>query len=199
MTSITAFKACSATLLMMLVPAPSALAHEGASLPNSLKHGFLHPLLGIDHLAAMVAVGLLSAVSLRGAIWRLPLAFVCALLVGGVAGFNGLELVSVELWIMGSLILMGVVLITTKSVGLRWALVAVSLFGFAHGNAHGLELPAGVSATAFTAGFTAASILCHLAGVSLGILAQRSRFSASMLRVGGAFLVGAGVLLLLNA
>lgn len=193
-----AVRAWFAAVLVMLLPAEAALAHEGESLPNSLRHGFLHPLLGMDHLAAMVAVGLLSAVALRGAIWRLPLAFVCALLVGGIAGFNGFELLGVELWVMGSLVALGVVLMTTRSIALGWALLAVALFGFAHGNAHGLELPVAVSATAFTLGFVAASILCHLTGVAIGVYAQRSRWSKSIVRTGGASLVGGGALLLLN-
>ncbi len=119
---------------MVLLPAQMASAHEDAPSPNSLEQGFLHPLLGIDHLAAMIAVGLLSAVLLGGAIWRLPLAFVAALLVGGIAGFNGLELVGTELWVMGSLVAMGAALMTRMTLRLGWALLAVAFFGFAHGN-----------------------------------------------------------------
>jgi urease accessory protein len=176
-----------------------ALAHEEASLQDSLKQGFFHPLFGADHLAAMVAVGLLSAVLLRGSIWRLPLAFVGALLLGGIVGFNSLELIGTELWIMGSLVAMGAALWTRMQIGLRWALFAVAFFGFAHGNAHGLELPVTASAPEYAAGFVLASILCHLAGVGLGFTVARSRWSANLLRVGGALLVGEGALLLISA
>ena len=190
----------AAALPLLLLPAQVALAHDGAATPQSpLKQGFLHPLLGIDHLAAMIAVGLLSAVLLRGSIWRLPLAFVAALLLGGIAGFNGFELIGTELWIMGSLLAMGVALILRLSLDLRWTLLAVAFFGFAHGNAHGLELPAATSATGYAAGFVSASIMCHLSGIALGVLVKRSRWSGELLRVGGAVLVGEGLLLLLSA
>lgn len=189
--------ACVGAVLMVLLAAPIALAHDGPPAPqSSLQQGFLHPILGVDHLAAMIAVGLLSAVLLRGAIWRLPLAFVGGLVLGGIAGFNGFELLGRELWVMGSLVAMGAVLITRTAIGLSWALVPVTFFGFAHGNAHGLELPVAASPTGFASGFVLASVLCHVGGIALGVMARRSRWSANILRVGGALLVGEGTLLL---
>lgn len=197
--SRTLVAACTGVVLTLLLSAPMALAHDGASPQSSLRQGFFHPLLGVDHLAAMIAVGLLSAVLLRGSIWRLPLAFVGALLLGGIAGFNGFELVGTEFWVMGSLVAMGAALLTRMRIGLRWALLAVAFFGFAHGNAHGLELPVAASAPGYAAGFMLASILCHVGGVALGLTVMRSRWSANLFRVGGALLAGEGALLLIGA
>ena len=189
--------AASPAAVLMVLSVPMASAHGGAATPqSSLEQGFLHPLFGVDHFGAMVAVGLLSAVLLRGAIWRLPLVFVGALLVGGIAGFNGFELAGRELWVMGSLVAMGAVLLTRTSIGLPWAFLAVAFFGFAHGNAHGLDLPAAASPAGFASGFVLASGLCHAGGIALGVVAKRSRWSANILRVGGALLVGQGMLLL---
>jgi urease accessory protein len=174
----------------MMVPA-AALAHETRPAPDlGLREGFLHPVLGPDHLVTMIAVGLVSIVLGGVAIWRVPAVFVLALVVGGVAGYWDFELVAVELWIVGSLAIIGVVLLTRARPKLSWARVAAALFGFAHGNAHGLELPVAAGPVGFAVGFTLASLCCHMTGIGIGALVARTRHAEVMLSGIGCAVLG---------
>jgi urease accessory protein len=170
----------------VLLHVEPAHAHTGRlDLGASYQQGFLHPVTGFDHLVAMIAVGLLSGVLGGRALVTVPALFVAFLLVGGVFGFYGYELLGVELWIVGSLILLGIVLtgVTKPSRPLMYAAVAV--FGFAHGNAHGLELPLASSALGYAAGFATASVLCHASGIVLALAASRTPWGRTPIRALG--------------
>lgn len=180
----------------VLLQAAPAHAHEGRlDLEASFQQGFLHPITGFDHLVAMVAVGLLSGVLGGRSLVTVPALFVAFLLVGGVFGFYAFELIGVELWIVGSLILLGVVLagITNPSQPLMYA--AIALFGFAHGNAHGLELPLASSALGYAAGFAIASVICHVSGIVLALAASRSPWGEAPIRVLGLATCGVAIYL----
>lgn len=171
-----------------------AYAHDaGLDLSASFERGFLHPVTGADHLIAMVAVGLLSGVLGGRAVVTVPALFVTFLIVGGVFGFFAFELVGVESWILGSLLLLGVVLARTAKPSRPLMFVAVALFGFAHGNAHGLELPLAASATGYAAGFAVASCACHASGVLVALGASRTPWRRAPVRVLGLATSGAAV------
>jgi urease accessory protein len=173
-----------------------AFAHDdGLDLSASFEQGFLHPVTGADHLIAMIAVGLLSGVLGGRAVVTVPALFVSFLLIGGVFGFFAFELVGVELWILGSLLLLGVVLARTARPSRHVMFVAIALFGFAHGNAHGLELPLAASATGYAAGFAIASCVCHASGILVALGASRTPWRRAPVRVLGLATSGAAVYL----
>ena len=181
-------------LALLLLNGESAYAHDGGlGLTASFEQGFLHPITGVDHLIAMIAVGLLSGVLGGRAVVTVPALFVTFLLVGGVFGFFAFELVGVEMWILGSLILLGVVLTRTAKPSRPLMLVAIALFGFAHGNAHGLELPLASSALGYATGFAIASCVCHASGILVALGASRTPWKRTPIRILGLATVGAAV------
>ncbi|HEX8159011.1 MAG TPA: HupE/UreJ family protein [Solirubrobacteraceae bacterium] len=179
---------------LLLLHAQSASAHDGSlDLTASFEQGFLHPITGVDHLIAMVAVGLLSGVLGGRAVVTVPALFVTFLLIGGAFGFYAIELVGVELWILGSLLLLGLVLAATVRPSRSLVFVAIALFGFAHGNAHGLELPLASSALGYAAGFAIASAMCHASGILVALGASRTPRGRGPIRVLGLATFGAAV------
>jgi urease accessory protein len=179
---------------LVLLSAQPAYAHDGSlGLTASFEQGFLHPITGFDHLLAMLSVGLLSGVLGGRAVLTVPALFVTFLLVGGVCGFFSYELVGVELWILGSLLLLGVVLARGARPGRSVTLVAIAMFGFAHGNAHGLELPLASSALGYAAGFAIASCVCHASGILVAYGSSRTAWKGATTRVLGLATSGAAV------
>ena len=142
---------------------------------HTLVDGLLHPLTGLDHLAAMLAVGLWSALSATSArrIWLAPVAFAGMLLVGALLGLNGLALPAVEPMIAASLLVMGLLVATRAQLPLAVTAGVVGVFAVFHGIAHGTELAGGGNGFAPLLGMLVATIALHLAGVGLG-LALRS-------------------------
>ena len=155
-----------------------AAAHPGHEVDAhgiSFMDGLLHPLTGLDHLAAMLAVGLWSALSATSArrIWLAPVAFAGMLLVGALLGLNGLALPAVEPMIAASLLVMGLLVATRAKLPLAVTAGVVGVFAVFHGIAHGTELAGGGNGFAPLLGMLVATIALHLAGVGLG-LALRS-------------------------
>ena len=185
----------AAVLLALAAPSVASAHDQSLDLTASFGQGFLHPVTGPDHLVAMVAVGLLSGVLGGRAVFTVPALFVAYLLFGGVAGFLGFELLGVEWVILASLLGLGAVLAGGARPDKRIVVTAVSLFGFAHGNAHGLELPLAASPAGYAAGFVLASATCHLAGVLLAHVATRPRFALAPVRALGLATLGTAVVL----
>ncbi len=182
--------------LAMAVAAPgAALAHTGATPTGGLIAGFSHPLLGLDHLLAMVAVGLWAFALGAAALWLVPLAFVGAMVLGGGLALSGLGLPAVELAIVGSVIVLGAVVALRVRVPVALGMAVVAGFALFHGHAHGAEMPASASGLLYGAGFAAATALLHLAGIGLGLGFERLA-GAWLHRLGGATICGAGVALL---
>lgn len=172
-----------------------ALAHSGAGHTHSFFEGLAHPLNGVDHLLAMLAVGLWSSQLAGRAVWALPVAFVGLLLGGGALGMAGLGLPMVEQGIALSVLLFGALI--ALAVKLPWSAGALLVGGFAlfHGYAHGAEIPRDASALAYSAGFALVSGGLHLAGIALGRKAfYRDGFDLA--RVLGGLIAGLGALLL---
>lgn len=150
----------------------AALAHPGHGASGA-EMGFLHPLTGIDHVLAMVAVGLLAALRGGGALWALPAAFLGLMSVGAGLGMAGVALPYSETGIALSIVAFGF----AAMAGLRAPVTALAALvgGFAvfHGYAHGTEMPETASGLRFGLGFLAATALLHAAGIGLGIMGAR--------------------------
>lgn len=146
--------------------APSlASAHPGLDHVHGLVSGIEHPLFGVDHLLAMVAVGLIAARTGGRGLLLVPLSFVSAMIVGALLGVNGLGLPSVETGIALSLVVFGAMLSLARPLPLSAALPLTAAFGLFHGNAHGLEIPETAGGLAYGLGFVLATATLHAAGV----------------------------------
>lgn len=136
--------------------------------------GATHPLLGLDHLLALLAVGVLAATARnRRLAWLLPAGFVAGMVLGGVVGVVGLDVPGVEIVIGASVVALGVLLIAVTKSSALWIPMVAAAFGIAHGHAHGAELPAGALPLAYIAGFIAATIVLHLSGTAIGLALRR--------------------------
>lgn len=171
------------SLFLILTPA-AAMAHpHGHADAGGLVAGLTHPLLGPDHLLAMVAVGLWAAAIGGRAQWALPAAFLAAMAVAGLLGAGGVEVALVEHVIIASVIVLGAAVALALRFPLALSLVLVTAFGAAHGWAHGVEGPGG---TAYAAGFVLATGALHAAGIALGRLwPQALRGAGAAVALGG--------------
>jgi urease accessory protein len=177
-----------------LVPT-AAWAHVGAGSASGFAHGFVHPMTGIDHLLAMVAVGMLAANLGGRALWALPLTFLSVMAAGGALGVAGFALPMVEAGIAASVILLGL------AVALQWkwpvaaAMALVGIFAVFHGHAHGAEMPVDASGFDYGLGFLLATALLHGLGIGLGaVIARFGRAQAPrVMRFGGGAMALAGV------
>jgi urease accessory protein len=161
---------CGAALLTAALLLPTAaFAHPAIGPAAGFAHGFAHPIGGIDHVLAMVAVGLLAANLGGRALWALPLAFIALMVAGGVLGMAGVPLPYVEIAVALSVVVFGAALAAQRQWPVVAATALVGAFALFHGHAHGTELAPTVSAGAFTAGFVLATALLHLTGIVLGL------------------------------
>jgi urease accessory protein len=168
--------------------------HEGAGF----VHGLLHPLGGIDHILAMVAVGLFAARLGGRALWLVPASFVTAMALAGAAGMTGLNLPHVEAGIALSILVLGAAIAFETTMPVAAAMALVAFFAVFHGYAHGAEMPETMSGLAYGGGFLAATAALHVAGIGLGLLIGRGSelVSRRVLQIGGgaAALTGAALL-----
>ena len=179
-----------ALLAAFALAAPLAQAHEGAGLAGGFMSGFAHPLLGWDHVIAMLAVGLWGAFLGAPALWLLPVVFPLVMAAGGALGVLGVPLPAVEIGIAVSAIALGGVVAGALRPPLWVAALLVALFAIFHGHAHGTELPQAANPLAYSLGFVVATGALHLAGIALGLL---TRWPAGRIAVRG---MGAGIALL---
>ncbi|GIK34858.1 MAG: HupE hydrogenase related function [Gammaproteobacteria bacterium] len=188
-----------ARLALALVAAASpglALAHPGHAEQASFLAGALHPLTGIDHLLAMLAVGLWAAQLRQRAALMLPALFPVAMVAGAALAFAGIALPAVEPVIALSVIVLGAAIVAGLQLPLAAGGAMIALFAVAHGYAHGAELPAGANVAGYAAGFIGSTICLHLAGLFLGLADQRRR-GGQLLRIGGSAIAVSGLALLL--
>ena len=158
--------------------------------------GLLHPLTGLDHALAMVAVGAWSAQLGGRTIYVVPACFVLLMLLGGVAGWAGMAGGNLESLIALSVLLLGLAVAFDRRLSVLPAGVAVGIFGFCHGVAHGTEMPQAGNSTAFMAGFLVTTAGLHLVGAVAALLLLGQRRGKRILRILGALTALAGVLLL---
>lgn len=159
-------------LLAALATAAQAHTEGAGGISGGLLAGMLHPLLGLDHLVAMVAVGLWGAFLGAPAIWLLPVVFPLVMAVGGVLGMAGVPLASVEVGIAVSGIVLGLMVALAARPPLPVAAAIVGAFAIFHGHAHGAELPAAASPLAYSLGFVVSTGALHVAGIGLGALVR---------------------------
>ncbi len=179
--------------------APSlAFAHTGVGATVGFLHGFSHPVSGLDHVLAMVLVGLIAWQIGSRALWLVPLTFVSVMAIGGALGMMGIALPFVEAGIALSVIVLGAVVALGIQAPVAIAAAVVGLFAIFHGHAHGSEMPAAAGGVAYAAGFMLATAALNLAGIGLGYLIGKvsERRGAVIARSAGGIAALAGVALL---
>jgi urease accessory protein len=157
------------TFLCAVWTSNAALAHTG-DMTGGFLGGFVHPLFGPDHVAAMVAVGMWAALQGAPAIWLLPIVFPLVMAFGGVLGLLGVPIPQVEAGIAVSAIVLGLIVALAVRPALWIAAAVVGIFAIFHGHAHGTELPSSANAVAYSLGFVIATGLLHLCGIAIGLL-----------------------------
>lgn len=185
-----------ALLVTAVVPAS---ANVGVGPVDTFGHGFFHPLEGIDHILAMVAVGLFAANLGGRALWLVPSAFVGTMIIGGLLGYYGWPLPMVEGGIGLSVVAMSLAIALGVRLPTIAAMALVGLFALFHGHAHGSEgAGLGIAFLPYAAGFVAATGLLHVSGIALGFGLDRLGSAPSILlkRVAGSAGAIAGVSLL---
>ena len=171
-----------------------ALAHTGVGAVHGFGAGLLHPLFGVDHVLAMVAVGLWAGLTGGRARLAYPLAFVGMMVLSGLWGMSGAALPGVEIGIAVSVVVLGLAIALRATPPLAAGAAACAIVAIFHGHAHGAELPQGSSGLAYALGFVLATAALHGAGLGLaGLLAARAPLLA---RVAGGGLALAGVAIL---
>ena len=185
-----------ATTALTLSPG-FALAHAGVDgHTHGLAQGFLHPVSGLDHVLAMVMVGVLAWRMGPSAMVRLPVGFLGTMALGGAVGMAGLVLPATEMVIALSIIVIAGLVVLNARVAPVAAMGVVGAFALFHGFAHGVELPAAASGLGYAAGFLAATALMHATGIALG--AGMDRLGARTARMAGAAASVAGAVLLIG-
>lgn len=187
------------TLALLLVTAvPAASAHPFATHGAGFAAGLTHPFLGLDHLLAMLGVGIWATQIARRqqrmhAVWIAPLAFVVVMTLTAMAAIAGLALPAVEAGLAASVLVLGLLITVGLGLSLRAGAFLVALFAAFHGHAHGVEMPYGAAMVGYGAGFALATAALHALGVA-GALLLASR--ATLLRWLGAGMAAAGAVFL---
>jgi urease accessory protein len=183
-------------LIVVLLPG-AALAHPGHGDAGGLVAGLQHPLTGLDHVAAMIAVGLWAALKGGRALWLWPAAFVAVMLGGGVLGLAQLPLPHVEAAILASVVVLGLLVATAADLPLALGALIIGGFSVFHGYAHGFEAPTGAGATSYLAGFALATAALHGLGIAGARSLQSVRWQGAI-RAGGLACAAIGIGLAVN-
>jgi len=176
----------------------AAVAHVGVGHASGFAYGFAHPLSGLDHMLAMVMVGVF-AWQLGGRALRLvPTTFVAVMALGGALGWTGADIPFVEIGIALSVVVLGAIVAMRARTPVTVAMGLVGLFAIVHGHAHGAEMPTTADGLTYAAGFMIATALLHVAGIGIGLFVGRisDRYGTAALRTVGAITALAGIGLL---
>jgi len=158
---------------LFLLFSPLTMAHPGHLGNHSFVSGVMHPMTGMDHLAVMIGVGILAAVFGGSQRWKMPLAFIVLMIVGGVMGISNMVVPDVETFIAISVLLMGGMLCTGSQMPKKLAMGLIMSFAVFHGMAHGAEMPFNSQALHYFSGFILATACLHLVGIFIGECAMR--------------------------
>ncbi len=191
-----ATKIALSSILLLLVATSPALAHsDAASLQGGFMSGFMHPISGLDHVVAMIAVGLWGAFLGKPAIWILPVVFPLVMAFGGALGVAGVPIPYIETGIALSGVVLGLAVLFALRPPMWIAAFIVGAFAIFHGHAHGTELPNAANPLIYSLGFVIGTGLLHLAGILIGEL-KRLPWGDWIVRAGGAIiaLIGLGFL-----
>ena len=172
-----------------------AYAHDGTNLGlGGFLSGIVHPVLGYDHLLAMLSVGMISAQIGGRAIWIVPSTFVSVMAVGGVLGLMNIGLNVTELGIAASLVILGLFIAAERRISILAVMIGVGFFAIFHGYAHGAEMPDTAEPFLYALGFLVGTALIHIAGVVIGDISRHYERGKIVLRVGGALIALVGLL-----
>lgn len=185
----------SATFLSLLVAAP-AMAHTGHGAATGLQAGLTHPFTGLDHMLAMLAIGVWAAMQKKSQQLSIPFAFLIFLGVGFALAINGAVLPFIEQTIAASVLIGGLIIATTARLPAAISLTLTMLFALAHGQAHGLEAASG-STLLFALGFIGSSAILHFTGMVA--LATNRWITPRITHYAGLMLAGIGSYLFLAA
>ncbi|PXX46842.1 HupE/UreJ family protein [Undibacterium pigrum] len=164
---------------------------------NALQDGFLHPFTGLDHLLAMLAIGIWAAQQKHARAWLIPASFPLMMVVGGALALAGIALPGVEHGIAASVLVLGLLISFAVKLPVSAGVALVSVFAMVHGYAHGQEMPVNESAVLYGAGFVLATALIHAAGWFASNAAQKTltitlpRYAGVMITLAGAFFLSA--------
>lgn len=158
--------------LLFIATATTASAHSETGATGGFVSGLLHPIFGLDHVVAMVAVGLWGAFLGKKAMWTLPVIFPMVMALGGALGVTGMPLPAVEAAIALSGVILGAMVAFAVRPPLWIAGLLVGIFAIFHGHAHGTELPEAASPLTYAIGFVIATGLLHLCGIAFGLLTK---------------------------
>jgi urease accessory protein len=186
----------SCLVLSTLLIASPALAHTGVGDATGLAHGFMHPIAGIDHVLAMVAVGVFAALLGGRALWLVPASFVVMMAAGGALGMAGIGLPFVEIGIGLSVVVLGIAVALHFNMPVAAAMALVGFFAIFHGHAHGAEMPETGSGFEYGLGFVLATALLHVAGLGLGLMIGKMSDGRRIAQVAGGGMALAGVAIL---
>ena len=188
------FRSFIMALLFASIPGV-AYAHDGTNLAlGGFLSGMVHPVLGYDHLLAMLSVGILSAQIGGRAIWTVPATFVSVMALGGLLGLVDIGLTVTELGIAISLVILGLVIAAERRISILVAMIGVGFFAIFHGYAHGSEVPDTAEPLLYALGFLLGTALIHIAGVVIGDISRHYERGKVALRVGGALIAMVGFL-----
>ena len=188
-----------AAIPAILTPAV-AFAHTGVGDTSGFVHGFGHPISGLDHVLAMVMVGVFAWQFGGRALWLVPTTFVAVMAIGGALGIAGIGVPFVEIGIAVSVVVFGAVVAFDLKAPTVAAMGVVGLFAVFHGHAHGAEIPEDAGGVAYAAGFMIATALLHLSGISAGLLISKAGeyYGSVIVRLAGGLATVAGVILLIG-
>jgi len=175
-----------------------AWAHVNSGEAGGFLTGLQHPVSGLDHVVAMLAVGLWGAQLGAPAMWLLPVVFPMMMACGGCLGLMGIPLPGVEVGIAISAVVLGLMVLVEARLKIQLAMVIVAFFAIFHGHAHGTELPAGQSGLLYSIGFVAATGCLHGVGIAVGLI-HRWRAGRLALRGAGSIVCAAGTYFLVRA
>ena len=184
-------------VLAISIPA-IAQAHVGHAETVGFLHGLQHPIGGLDHILAMLAVGIWAAQLGGHAVWAVPLAFVSAMALGGVLGITAVPVPFVEQGIIASDLILGALVLLATRLPLAASINIVGLLAIFHGYAHGAEMPKEASALEYAAGFMVATAALHLSGVAIAMLIKKS-FKDQLVRIAGGGIIIGGIYVLIQS
>ncbi|MFH2202179.1 MAG: HupE/UreJ family protein [Elusimicrobiota bacterium] len=180
---------------LLLLAATPALAHTGADAGGGFLMGLRHPLSGLDHMLAMLAVGMWGAQLGSPSLWALPIAFPLVMTLGAGMGILGIPLPGIEIGIVISVVVLGAMVAAAACPPLVISSALVGIFAIFHGHAHGTELPNQANAVTYSLGFVFATGCVHLAGIGIGLVEKLPR-GKRLLRAGGLAIAISGIILL---
>jgi urease accessory protein len=178
-----------------------AFAHTGLGDTSGFVHGFGHPLSGLDHILAMLMVGVFAWQLGGRALWLVPITFVGVMGLGGVFGIAAMGVPFVEVGIVLSVVALGAIVAFSVRAPVAAAMGIVAFFAVFHGHAHGAEIPEDAGGAAYAAGFMIATAILHLAGISAGFLIGKAgeHHGSVVVRLAGGLTTLAGVALLIES